>query len=65
MTPHGITRATPLPSLVKMRPEKWQIARMSRHDKVISTCQYCRTLYRNAGAANLCEHWHHPIPALR
>jgi hypothetical protein len=58
----GVTAATPLPSLAKMRAEPWQVRQMTKHDKLVSTCQYCKTLYRNAGAADLCEHWHHPIP---
>lgn len=57
-----VTKATPLPSLAKKRPEQWEIARMTAHQKLIATCQYCKTLYRDGGAANLCEHYHHPIP---
>ncbi|MGH2868227.1 MAG: hypothetical protein ACRDNK_11765 [Solirubrobacteraceae bacterium] len=62
MSARGVTKATPLPSVTKMRPEPWRIKLMTEHDRLVSTCQYCKTLYRNAGAANLCEHWHNPIP---
>ncbi len=27
--------------------------------RVIRTCQYCRKIYRHAGAAVTCEHSHH------
>lgn len=57
-----VTKATPLPSLRTKRPEHWQIAQMTEHQKLISTCQYCKTLYCNAGAAWQCEHYHYPIP---
>lgn len=60
-----VTAATPLPSIAHLRPEPWQVALMTEHDKAVSTCYYCHTLYRNAGVANLCEHYHFPIPKLR
>lgn len=57
-----VTKATPLPSITKMRPEPWQLALMTDHQKLVSTCMYCKTLYRNAGAAWQCEHYHYPLP---
>jgi hypothetical protein len=51
-----VTKATPLRSLAKMRPEPWQLALMTEHQKLISRCMYCKTQYRNAGAAWTCEH---------
>jgi hypothetical protein len=57
-----VTKATPLPSITKMRAEPWGLALMTEHKKVISRCMYCKTQYRNAGAAWVWEHYHCPLP---
>lgn len=56
-----VTKATPCPSLVKRRAELDVSARWSERDRIVRSCQYCRTVYKDAGAAWVCEHYHRPV----
>ncbi|MFB9924415.1 hypothetical protein ACFORO_10480 [Amycolatopsis halotolerans] len=65
MNTAGVTAATPDPSIQHLQADEWRIKQMSDKEKLISTCMFCKTLYRNPGVANKCEHWHYPIPTLK
>ncbi|WP_432845957.1 hypothetical protein ACQPXB_35790 [Amycolatopsis sp. CA-161197] len=62
MTGPGITKATPLPSLAHQRAEPHEIANYTAWQLSARTCQFCKTVYRNGGNADQCEHYHYPIP---
>lgn len=53
-----VTKATPAPGVAKMRVTEDVWSRWTEHERLIRTCLYCGTTYRNAGAANVCEHFH-------
>jgi hypothetical protein len=52
------TAATPAPGVAKMRVTEDIWSRWTQHEQDIRTCGHCHTVYRNAGAANVCEHYH-------
>lgn len=65
MSAPGVTAATPLQSEAKNIATAWQLAKMSKAQKLNATCMFCGTVYRSPSAANRCEHYHYPIPTLR
>lgn len=58
-----VTKATPCPSLVKRRADLDVSAKWEETVRIIRSCQYCKTTYKLAGDAWVCEHYHRPIGA--
>jgi hypothetical protein len=56
-----VTAATPAPGLIKRRAEVGEQKKMTSHQLEIRACLYCKTLYKTAGDAWRCEHYHHPV----
>lgn len=59
-----VTKATPAPGLVKRRADPDDHQHWSATTIEIRSCMYCKTIYRDAGAAWVCEHHHNPVPRI-
>ncbi|MEC3977919.1 hypothetical protein [Amycolatopsis sp. H20-H5] len=52
------TQATPLPSAAKGRATPEEMTTWTPYELEIRACFHCHVVYRSAGYAWACEHWH-------
>ena len=52
------SRRQPLAAVKKLRARPAEAQGWTERLRAIRSCCHCKTVYRDAGAAYRCEHWH-------